>query len=246
MKAHKFIIFLSIFLFFVFFTYGNNFDVVNIHYSYEKMVFDNYLVEFNITLPGIRDVTIADLIGNLIFHGLDLDEYVEYRENTFIGDVINANYPEIINDDGTVYLYQSYLNVEYSIEHYDDEYIIIKYFEYFYYTGAAHGLYWFDYLIIDIRNECLLLIEDLINDIPDFILLEIIEEKYDIRYYLRDYIWPSDAVNFSGVGVELLWNIYQITPYNIGLIRIIINESLIEEYLTDKGKELWSITGALR
>ena len=247
MKARKFILLCFLFLLLAVSCYSDNVNIISVHCSYEKMVFYNYHLEMEITLASIaNNERTHEIIENLIYQGMDFDEYVEYREREFIGDARGDFYPLYINDDGSVYIYRSLLDVDYSIQYYCEEYVIVRCFEYYYHTGMPHGIYWFNYLIIDIRNERLLLIEDLINDIPDYVLLEIIEDKYDIRYYLRENIWPPDAVNFSGVGVELLWNIYQITPYNVGLIRIIINEFLMEEYLTNIGKELWSLTGALR
>jgi len=112
---------------------------------------------------------------------------------------------------------------------------------YFFASGAAHGNYLIEYDIIDLSEEKILEIDDLINKISDDLLKEYINDQYEINNFLRKNIWPPDTINFNNRIVELIWNTYSITPYVSGIIKINLNQEIIESYLTEKGKELMKI-----
>jgi len=139
---------------------------------------------------------------------------------------------------------KDYKAESYKIEYFNDLYIIIRYDINFYETGAAHGNYFTKYLIIDLTDGKLLNINELINQIPDEMLKEKIYEKRkiadDIRehIWLRDNIWPPDAVSFKSDSTIFIWNTYTITPYVYGTIEIKIDDKTIEPYFTEKGLEL--------
>jgi hypothetical protein len=144
----------------------------------------------------------------------------------------------MIDDDGTEYFYHSDLIERYNIEHYNDLFIIIKYSHWAYYSGAAHGIYGFNYFIVDLTDEKILGIDELLYPIPDKLLKEIIEGKYEINDYLNENIWAPDTISFQKDSVILLWNIYSITPYALGHVEININDKIIEPYLTEKGRKI--------
>jgi len=222
-------------------TIVNAIEITSIEYNYEKYLFDNYNLELNISLENIgNNENISSLITELIYHNNDFNEYAGYLENLYFGHIGSSYFPDIIQDDGTIYIYRSYLSIDYSIEHINEQFVIIRFFGYVYYSGAVHGLYKIDYYIIDLSERKLLEVNDLLINIPDDTLINIIESKYNIRYYLREYIWPPDSVNFSEDGVSLYWNIYQITPYSDGIIVIDINYTDIEQYLTEKGRLMFA------
>ena len=232
-----------LFIFYLFFQNSivNAIEITGIENYYEKYLFDNYFLELNISLENIgNNENISNLITELIYHNHGFNEYAAYIENLFLEDIGTTYFPDIIQEDGSVYIYRSYLSVEYSIEHINDNFIIIRYFEYVYYSGAAHGLYWIHYYIIDLSEKKLLEVNDLIINIPDEILIRKIESRYNIRYYLREYIWPPDSINFIKDGIELYWNIYQITPYSDGVIVIGFSYTDIEQYLTEKGRLMFA------
>jgi hypothetical protein len=217
-------------------------EIIQKDYVYEKMVFENLRFTFEIHLENFKDSEkVSQLIKKLIYQDKSFDEYMLFIEKEFIGDIKKEYYPTEINDDGIEYIYHSDLEESYTIEYYNDLFIIIKYFTWEY-TGGAHGNYWFKYFIIDLTDEKILDIDELIYPIPDELLKEIIEEKYEIYYNLLDInrrkIWPPDTISFQKDDVILLWNVYSITPYSIGFIEININNNIIESYLTEKGTKL--------
>jgi len=214
-------------------------EIIQKDYEYEKMVLENHRFAFEIHLENIKNSKkVSELIRKLIYQNNTFDEYILFMEKKFIGDIKKENYPTEINDDGTEYKYHSYKSERYNIEYYNDLFIIIKYNDYFYYSGMAHGNYWFQYFIVDVTDEKILGIDELIYPIPDKLLREIIKEEYEIDYYLRENIWPPDAISFQKDGIILLWNPYSITPYSNGLIEINIQDNIIESYLTEKGARI--------
>jgi hypothetical protein len=215
-------------------------QIINKEYKYEKMVFGTHNFTFEIHLENIGNSgRIHNLINRLIYDNRNFDEYMEYTEKNFMENINEADYPPMIDEDGAEYFYHSYLGKEYSIIFNNDTHVIFEYKLYFYNSGTAHGYYWIEYFIIDFKEEKILDINDLIYPIPEDLLQRYLESNNDIGYYLwARNIWPPDTVNFCNENIELIWNIYTITPYSAGIIYIEIQDEIIEQYLTDKGKAL--------
>ena len=217
--------------------------IVQKNYEYEKVLSGTHRYTFDIHLENIGNSgKIPDLVKNLIYGGKNFDEYMVYTEKKFIGDSNEADYPPFISEDGTEYFHRSELIENYSITHHSDSYIIFKYETYFYCSGAAHGNTLLKYFIIDLFQERKLEMNDLINQVPDAPLSGIIEANYKINHFLRENIWPPDTININKGIVELVWDTYSITPYSYGIIKIEIPNGIAEQYLTNKGKELKTMT----
>ncbi|MDR0313986.1 MAG: hypothetical protein LBI14_10355 [Treponema sp.] len=218
--------------------------IIHKDYEYEKMFFDTHKFTFEFHLENTSNSNkTSGLIERLIYQNKNFDDYVSLRENEFVGDIYKDDYLPMIGEDGTVYLYHSDLIERYTIEYYDDSFVIIQYHYYLYYAGAAHGFYWFEYYIVDIAEERILGLSDLVNQIPDDVLKEIIKSNYEIDSFLRDEIWSPDSVNIQKDNITLLWNIYSITPYFYGLIEIDIQDEICEPYLTEKAKMIKKAMG---
>jgi hypothetical protein len=211
-------------------------EIIHKNFEYEKIVLDNYRFTFEIHLENFKyPIKVSELIKKLIYQNNTFDEYISFIENKFIENISKENFPTIINDDETEYIYRSYLNETYNVEYYNDLFVIIKYFAYIYYSGMVHGNYMFKYFVIDLNNKRILEINDLIYQVPDELLKEIIQNKYKIDYYLRENIWPPDTISFKKDSIVLMWNIYTITPYVNGPIELNIQDKIIESYFTEKG-----------
>jgi len=243
MKLYKFIIF----TFFVILINGcrpapanMSSAIIQKDYKYDKMILENYRFTIEIHLENLKDSIkkYSDVIRKLIYQNNTFDEYLLFVEDEFIGDVSGEDFPAIMNDDGTEYIYESSIEESYNIEYYNDLFVIMKYSVSFYYAGAAHGNYMVNYFIIDLTDEKILDVDDLIRRIPDEITDKIIREKYEIYDYLRENIWPPDTISFQKDSVILMWNPYTITAYAVGIIEIEIKDKIIESYFTEKGLKL--------
>ncbi|MDR0320880.1 MAG: RsiV family protein [Treponema sp.] len=233
---------ISYILFFIVIFVGacsNKLEVTGKDYVYEKMLFDTHRFTFEIHLENIgNSQKFSKLIEKLIYQDKNFDEYAAYTENEFIGNINKDFYPQMIDDDGTEYFYHSDLIKKFNIISYNNSFVIVKYSDYLYYAGAAHGIFQYIYYIIDIAEEKILKIDDLITPFPDDVLKEMIEEKYEIGYYFDEPIWSPDTINFNKDNIELLWNVYRIAPYVYGAITIEIPDAINKSYLTEKGKQL--------
>ena len=220
---------------------GSTPKIIHKEYTYEKTLFGTHRINFDIHLENIGDSgKIYDLINNLIYKNKNFDQYRKYREIKFIENMREADYPPQVGEDGTKYFYHSELIEKYTVVFNSNAYIIVEYSEYLYNSGAAHGYSWFNYFIIDLKEERILDINDLMHPISDDVLKEIIQSNFNINYYLRENIWPPDTINFCNENITLIWNTYTITPYSDGIIYTEIPDEIIESYLTDKGKEIKS------
>jgi len=214
-------------------------EIVSKDYKYEKFLYETHIYSFDIHLENIRNFNKASrLIENLIYQNKNFDEYTAYTEDEFTSKFNSEAYPPMIDEDGQEYFYHSDLIMSYSVEYYNDSFIIIKYQTYVYYAGGAHGNYGIRYFIIDIAGKKVLGIDEILNQIPENILRKMIEEKYNISYYLREEIWPPDTINIYNDNIELTWNTYTITPYSDGIIYIEIPKETVQPYLTEKGRTL--------
>ena len=214
-------------------------EIVQKDYVYKKTFFGTHEIEFEIHLENIaHGFSAAKLIEKLIYQNLNLDGYAVYLENRFLGNSAAADYPPFLNEDGTQYVYHSMLTENYKIEYFDESFVIIAYDTWYYNSGAAHGYYCFQFYIIDIAAEKIMEISDLLLPVPDSVLKEIIFTEYGIDNFLRDNIWPPDTININPEGIQLLWNVYTITPYAAGYISINIPDSIAGSHLTERGKQL--------
>ena len=233
----KFRHFYILFIIFVFF-YGckNNKDIISKHYQNEQLLNGTFNVEFDIRLENIGySNKNARLVEKLIYQGKNFDEYFTFTENNFIKTINTKDFQPIIGDDGNEYYNQSYFNESYNILHHNDSYIIIEYNKYYVFSSAAHANIWMEYFIIDIAQERLLGINDIATPLPDDFLDDMIKEDYNVDQFLRDNIWPPDTININHDGVELVWNVYTITPYSEGIISVTLQN---DSFLTKKGREI--------
>ncbi|GMO21623.1 MAG: hypothetical protein Ta2B_00460 [Termitinemataceae bacterium] len=217
-------------------------EIYNFDEAYEKIYFENYRVEFEFHLSNIKySNKIETLITKLIYNDKNFEEYMAYKENEFIGDINEQDFPTI-NDDGAKYCYHSNYIETYEITNINSYFLTIKYTNYYYITGSAHGYFQTKYCIIDLLEGKILNINDLINVIPESELLKLIEQKYkdfNINYdSFSNNLWPPDTINFEINGIILFWNIYSIAPYSFGPIEINIPYGIINSYLTQKGELL--------
>ncbi|WP_461257871.1 hypothetical protein [Treponema sp. R80B11-R83G3] len=234
MKSRCFIILFAIFV--IFYGCKNADDIVSKHYQSERSLHGTFTAEFDIRIENVGySKKKAKLVERLVYQGKNFDEYFAYAEEKFIKTIDDKDFLPIIGEDGNKYYNQSYFNESYNILHYNDSYIIIEYNKYYVFSSAAHSYIWTEYFIIDIAQERLLGINDIATPLPDDFLNEMIKEDYNVDLFLRDNIWPPDTININHDSVELIWNVYTITPYSDGIISIALQN---DSFLTKKGRAI--------
>jgi len=234
MRSRLFLILFAIFVFF--FGCKNNEDIISKHYQNERKLHGTFIAEFDIRLENVGySRKVAKLVEKLVYQGKNFDEYFAFTEDKFIETINAKDFLPIIGEDGNKYYNQSYFNESYNILHYNDSFIIIEYNKYYVFSSAAHANIWTEYFIIDIAQGRLLGIDDIATPLSDDFLDDMIKEDYNVNDFLRDNIWPPDTININHDSVELVWNVYTITPYSDGIIGIVLQN---DSFLTKKGKAI--------
>ena len=214
----------------------NHENIISKHYQNERKLHGTFIAEFDIRLENVGySKKTAMLVERLVYKGKNFNEYFTFAEEEFVKTISDIDFLPIIGEDGNKYYNQSYFNESYNILHYNDSYIIIEYNKYYVFSSAAHANIWTEYFIIDVAQERLLDINDVATPLPDDLLNEVIKEDYNVNHFLRDNIWPPDTININHDNVELVWNVYTITPYSDGIISIALQN---DSFLTKKGKAI--------
>jgi hypothetical protein len=223
----------------IYIEYNNKINIAKgslIYRSTPPFNFDYFFLD--IRLENLKNFDKAfNLIKTLIYDNKDFDEYVEDIVKSAIVHTREGLFPRISSNEETNYRTESYEKRIFTIEYYSDYFIIINFFRSFSSSEMANEYYGIKYYIIDLTEKRKLTINDLINYIPNDLLKQIIELNYDIsEKYLRGNIFPPDSINFCNDNIELIWNIKQILPYENGIVKIEIQDEIIQQYLTEKGK----------
>ena len=218
-------------------------NIVKKDHVSEMTVYGTHSFTFDIHLENIgNSEKISGLVTSLIYDGRNFDEYIDYREKSFIDSVTNTGNLPVTDADGNEFSYQHELIEKYSITFHNDLYMIYEYDSYSTGNRAAHGDKSLKYFIIDLSQEELLGLDDLINQVPDNLLRWVFQTNHSINYFLRDDIWPPDTINFNSGAVELLWNTYTLAPYNEGIIKLAVPDGIADQYLTNRGRILRNAT----
>ena len=121
-------------------------------------------------------------------------------------------------------------------------------FGYFYFAGAAHGMYAHNYITYDTELDKIVTLEDILVD-PELIrpyIMKSINLKYD--YTEEDLFMPEDGIMkipsvwyFEEGFLHLVYQVYEIASFAQGDIDVPLfypNDPSAPEYLTPYGKEL--------
>jgi hypothetical protein len=221
-------------------------EITEKRYKYEKTISERQSLEAEILLQNFsHPAKLKGLTDRLVYSDKHFDEYAQFLEDQFLSkynfndDPYNEdNFPVVINEDGTPYVYNFFLSEKYSIIFHNSAFVVMEHSKYEYFSGAAHGLTHYNYYIIDIAQKRILEVSDLFKAIPDEKLKELISYEYDTDNFQRANIWPPDGVKYDGERISLFWNVYSITPYALGAIEIEADDALRKTYLTEKGLKL--------
>jgi hypothetical protein len=214
-------------------------EIVERKYAYEKRLFGTHDYAFEFYLSTIiDDEKKANLIKKFLYGNMEMDDYIAIKEKDFIGDASANQFPQIIDEDDTKHFYHSSYIERIVIDYINDNFIIIKYFCYFYSSGAPHGNFHTRYYIIDVSDEKLLDVDDIINELADELLKQYIQSEYDhtFDFNYRKNIWPPDTITFEQNNIILYWNVYSISSYLMGPVEIKIQYEIALSYFTEKGK----------
>jgi hypothetical protein len=118
------------------------------------------------------------------------------------------------------------------------------------YTGGAHGMRNRDYYVFSLPDTRRLTLTDIIRDEAKPALDDLVEEA--LRNYMEIPSWIplseggffEDSVDrledffLSSQGLGFQWDPYEIAPYSIGIIEIVLPYDQVEHLFTERGLSL--------
>jgi len=206
-------------------TPNNSLEIDRKVYEYEK---DKW--NFTFQLENIGNASrISYIVKNLVYNGLGFDEYVSSIEK----DIFEAmDEYELANPR------DSYLSEKYTIKYVGRKYIVVSFFHEEHDGYAPHPNYWYNYFIIDLAEERVLAIDEILDPIPDDILLGFIYKQYEEEVDIyKDTLWPPNLISLDGENTALIWNTYSLLPHAYGPV-MVSDYQTITQYLTPLGKQI--------
>ena len=174
-------------------------------------------------------------------------EYILYTDNEGVP----------IGDSGPYMILESFKDIESSysstfhpveLKSLGQRFALFHLFDYFYFAGAAHGMYAHNYITYDTELDKIVTLEDILVD-PELIrpyIMKSINLKYD--YTEEDLFMPEDGIMkipsvwyFEEGFLHLVYQVYEIASFAQGDIDVPLfypNDPNAPEYLTPYGKEL--------
>jgi hypothetical protein len=121
-----------------------------------------------------------------------------------------------------------------------------------YYTGGAHGMRETAYFVIDLAEKKQICLMDLFREGTEGALKICVEDTLRVYselkpgdplstgYYFEDSVEPSENFYLTPQGIGFHWDPYDIAPYSVGPVEIIIPYGDVDALLSCRGKSLIS------
>jgi hypothetical protein len=188
-------------------------------------------------------------IMNTLYEDLDMDAYA--RKRLFGYDKMYAemrNVAERIPDMSTAAL-NWYYNEAFAVNAGNSELAVISR-EWEYYTGGAHGMRSKDYYVFSLNDKRRLALDDILQDDAKPELENLVEAALRKRMEIPEWIPLTEQGFFENYvdkledffltpqGLGFQWDPYEIAPYSMGIIELVIPYSELTGIITDFGRSL--------
>jgi hypothetical protein len=188
-------------------------------------------------------------IMNALYEGMDLDAYA--RKRLFGYDKMYAemrNVAERIPDMSTAAL-NWYYNEAFAVSAGNSKMTVISR-EWEYYTGGAHGMRNKDYYVFSLQDRRRLALKDVLRDDAVPALENLVEAALRKQMEIPEWIPLTEQGFFENYadkledfflapqGLGFQWDPYEIAPYSMGIIEMVIPYSELTGMLTDLGLSL--------
>ena len=139
--------------------------------------------------------------------------------------------------------YSYYKGIESHVQLYDKDLLVYR-IDYNEYTGGAHGIYMATYLNMDLTLMRPLRLDDIFvgdykDALTDLIWNQLMadnkvtthEALEDMGYAYNGDIAPTENFYLSKEGITFYYNVYDITPYSMGPVKVTIPFAMMEHLL---------------
>lgn len=139
--------------------------------------------------------------------------------------------------------YSYYKNIESHVQLYTKSLLVYR-IDYNEYTGGAHGIYTTNYLNVDLKQKRILHLDDIFagdykEALTDLIWNQLMadnkvtthEALEDLGYGSTGDIAPTENFYLSPTEITFYYNVYDITPYSMGPVKVTIPFTMLEHLL---------------
>jgi hypothetical protein len=200
-------------------------------------------LEFSVDMLDVLDEDEGGLLRRVLYGGLSCREYAEDLFDKVKGDYFNEAEPQ----SGAPRDW-SYMEV-FEGEVYPTVLVVSK--KLYAYTGGAHGQNEKTFFVLDTKLGLQVFLNDILSSGAKALLQERIEETLREDYglapgaslraagFLEDSGGVPENFFLSSDGLGFCWNPYEIAPYAMGVIEIVLPYDHIEDLLSDGGRVLF-------
>ncbi|MFP3091458.1 RsiV family protein [Treponema sp. TIM-1] len=191
-----------------------------------------------------------ELLKSLLYEGLSPEEYAAHLirdyEDSYFDVRTQTEDPDIRSSAVLNWTYKEL----HKVQAYSRLQVIGRFKEY--YTGGAHGMREKNYFVIDLVEKKQIRLKDLFLEGTKEALKTRVEDALraysslepgaplSSGYYFNDSVEPSENFFLTTGGIGFYWDPYEIAPYSVGPVKIIIPYADIEDLLNPRGKFLIS------
>ena len=178
------------------------------------------------------------------------EEAVKAYKETYIQDYLKDLEPMYAKDEAEkedsasiLAWYSYYKGIESHVQLYDKDLLVYR-IDYNEYTGGAHGIYMATYLNMDLTLMRPLRLDDIFvgdykDALTDLIWNQLMadnkvnthEALEDMGYASTGDIAPTENFYLSKEGITFYYNVYDITPYSMGPVKVTIPFAMMEHLL---------------
>jgi hypothetical protein len=198
---------------------------------------------------SILDPKENTLLQNLLYGGLGPKEYADRLIQDYKDFYLELTAQEDISDLPSAVLDWAYAETH-GFHTYSGLQVINRHKEY--YTGGAHGMQEKDYFVLDLNEQEQLRLADLFLEDTKEILKIHVEDALRVYselepgsplssgYYFEDSVDPSEDFYLNPQGIGFHWDPYEIAPYVVGPVEVIIPYGDMGDLFSPRGKILIS------
>lgn len=169
--------------------------------------------------------------------GLSLLQNISLQIDSNITEYL-ANRDEARGNSSGVWSWE--MDNDLSVDYNQNGYVILVASGY-QYSGGAHGGAWSVFDCLDVKNKKTLALNDIVSadsSVLESLLEQQFREDYQLKatdslteYLFENKLMPNDNFSFDGSGLYFTYNQYEVAPYVMGIISVMIPWEKLKPYI---------------
>ncbi|HET8572918.1 MAG TPA: DUF3298 and DUF4163 domain-containing protein [Edaphocola sp.] len=202
----------------------------------------SYDLEYSAPL-ALGDSETADWVNRMIKKGQQYNPDLSLLENFTLRIDSNSAEYQVNRDnarDDSSGIWRWEMNNDVSVDYNQDGYVILLTSGY-QYSGGAHGGAWDLFECLDVENKKVMVLSDIVSadsNVLEKMLEQQFREDYQLKatdslteYLFENKLMPNGNFSFDGSGLYFTYNQYEVAPYVMGIISVMIPWEKLKPYL---------------